>query len=303
MRKGSEMMKINTKINKSYYGYLFVSPFFISFAIFGLTPILNSLYLSFTKWKGFADPVLIGWVNYERLITDSLFYKTIGNTLIIWIISIIPQLTVALTLAIILNEKFIKGRHFFRAVFYFPNIVTPVILGLMFALLFDWQTGAVNKMLLAVGLVSEPVHWLNSPTYSRIIVGLVTSYQYFGFNMLIFIAGLQSITQDIYEAAEMDGAKKLQVVFRITLPLLRPVLLFTFITSVIGGLQLFDAPLMIGSGPGNSTMTMVMYLFEVAFKNFDYSYAAAIAFGIFVIIMFFTMISLLATKLKNRGAQ
>lgn len=247
-------------------------------------------------------PVYVGVSNYERLITDTLFFKTIGNTLIIWIISIIPQLTIALSLAILLNEKFIRGRHFFRAVFFFPNIVTPVILGLMFALLFDWQTGAINKMLVALGLVSDPINWFNSPALSRIIVGLTICFQYFGFNMLIFIAGLQSITKDIYESAEIDGANKMQVVFKITLPLLRPVLLFTFITSVIGGLQLFDAPLMLGAGPENSTMTMVMYLFEVAFKNFDYGYAAAIAFGIFVIVMFFTMISLLATKIKDRRA-
>jgi ABC-type sugar transport system permease subunit len=291
---------MNTKINKSIYGYIFISPFFISFFVFGLTPILYSLYLSFTKWNGFAEPAFIGLVNYERLITDTLFFKTIGNTLIIWIISIIPQLTIALALAIILNERFLKGRHFFRAVFYFPNIVTPIILGIMFSLLFDWQTGFVNKLLLQIGLVQDPVHWFNSPFFSRLIVGLVVCYQYFGFNMLIFIAGLQSITQDIYEAAEVDGANKLQVIFRIMLPLLKPVLLFTFITSVIGGMQLFDSALMLGNGPENSTMTMVMYLFESSFKNFDYSYGATIAYGIFVIVMFFTLISMWASKMKKR---
>ena len=292
---------MNTRINKSYYGYMFISPFFISFFVFGLTPIIYSFYLSFMKWNGFEDPVFMGLLNYERLITDELFFKTIGNTLIIWIISIIPQLTIALTLAITLNERYLKGRHFFRAVFYFPNIVTPITLGVMFALLFDWQTGFVNKMLLNIGLVGEPIHWFNSPILSRVIVGLVVCYQYFGFNMLIFIAGLQSITREIYEAAEVDGANKWQVIFKITLPLLRPVLLFTFITSVIGGMQLFDSALMLGNGPENSTMTMVMYLFESSFKNFDYSYGATIAYGIFVVVMFFTLISMWASKLKKQG--
>lgn len=290
---------MNIKINKSAYGYLFVSPFFISFFVFGAVPILYSLYLSFSGWNGFNEPSFAGLINYERLLDDPLFFKSIGNTLIIWIISIIPQLTIALTLAILLNERFLKGKHFFRAVFYFPNIVTPITLGVMFALLFDWQTGSINQMLMAVGIVDEPVHWFNSPTYSRLIVGLVICYQYFGFNMLVFIAGLQSITREIYEAAEMDGASKWQVVTRITLPLLRPVLLFTFITSVIGGLQLFDAPLMLGKGPQDSTLTMVMYLFEISFRNFDYGYGAAIAYGIFVIVMFFTLVSMLANKLKK----
>jgi ABC-type sugar transport system permease subunit len=290
---------MNVKINKSYYGYLFVSPFFISFIVFGLVPILYTFYLSLTRWDGFTEPVFIGWANYERLLQDVYFYKSIINTLIIWVLSIVPQLTLALTLAIILNEKFIRGKHLFRAVYYFPNIVTPITLGVLFSLMFDWQTGSVNKMLMSLGIVSDPVYWFNSPFLSRIIVATVIAWQYFGFNMLIFIAGLQSISPEVYEAAEVDGASRVQIATKITLPLLKPVFMFTFITSVIGGLQLFDAPLMLGNGPENSTMTMVMYLFETAFKNFNYSYGAAIAYAIFVIIMFFSLISIWASKMNK----
>jgi ABC-type sugar transport system permease subunit len=148
-------------------------------------------------------------------------------------------------------------------------------------------------------MVSDPVYWFNSPFLSRIIVATVIAWQYFGFNMLIFIAGLQSISPEVYEAAEVDGASRVQIATKITLPLLKPVFMFTFITSVIGGLQLFDAPLMLGNGPENSTMTMVMYLFETAFKNFNYSYGAAIAYAIFVIIMFFSLISIWASKMNK----
>ncbi|MBW7454064.1 carbohydrate ABC transporter permease [Paenibacillus sepulcri] len=290
---------MNNKINKSMYGYLFISPFFIGFAVIGLVPILYTLYLSFTKWDGFSDPIYVGVANYTRLLHDSFFYQTIGNTLIIWILSIVPQLILALILALVLNEKFIRGKHFFRAVYYFPHIVTPVTLGVMFSLMFDWQTGSINKLLLQIGLIDDPVNWFNSPWWSRIIVAGVICWQYFGFNMIVFIAGLQAIPDEVYEAAAMDGATKRQTAMKITLPMLRPVFLFTMITSVIGGLQLFDAPLMLGDGPGNATRTMIMYLYETAFKTFDYSYGSAIAFGIFAVVMFFTAITTFAARLRE----
>ncbi|CAI6080074.1 carbohydrate ABC transporter permease [Cohnella sp. JJ-181] len=290
---------MNTKINKSFYGYIFIAPFFIGFLLVGLAPILYTFYLSLTKWDGFSDPVYVGAANYTRLIHDSFFFQTIGSTLIIWIMSIVPQIILALGLALILNERFIRGKHFFRAVFYFPHIVTPVTLGVLFSLMFDWQTGSINKALMNIGLINDPVNWFNNPWWSRIIVAGVICWQYFGFNLIIFIAGLQGISKEVYEAAEVDGATKPVIIRQIILPLLRPVMLFTFITSVIGGLQLFDAPLMLGDGPGNSTRTMIMYLYETAFKNFDYSYGSAVAYGIFVVVMFFTAVTTLATRTKE----
>lgn len=292
---------MKSKVNKSVYGYLFISPFFIAYTVMGLVPILYTLYLSFTKWDGFTNPIYVGFANYERLLHDTFFYQTIGNTLIIWIFSIVPQLIIALLLALILNEKFIKGKHFFRAVFYFPHIITPITLGVMFALMFDWQTGSINMLLMKIGVIHDPVHWFNNPWWSRIIAASVICWQYFGFNLIVFIAGMQSIPTEVFEAAEVDGASKSQVAWRITLPLLRPVFLFTLITSVIGGLQLFDAPLMLGDGPGNTGRTMIMYLYETAFKSFDYSYGAAIAYGIFIIIMIFTAITAKATKMTKEA--
>lgn len=290
---------MNSKINKSNYGYLFIAPFFIGFGIFGLIPILYTFYLSFTKWDGFTDPIYVGVANYTRLLHDTYFYQTIGNTLIIWLMSIIPQLTIALILAIVLNEKFIRGKHFFRAVYYFPHIITPITLGVMFSLMFDWQTGSVNKVLMNLGLVDDPVNWFSSPWWSRAIVAGVICWQYFGFNLIVFIAGLQSISDEVYEAAKMDGASKWKSTLYITLPMLRPVFLFTFITSVIGGLQLFDAPLMLGDGPNNTTRTMVMYLYQTAFKNFDYSYGATVAYGIFIVVMILTAITAKASKFNE----
>jgi ABC-type sugar transport system permease subunit len=289
---------MKAKVNKSLYGYLFISPFFLGYTLVGLVPILYTLYLSFTKWDGFSDPVFVGFANYKRLLHDSFFFQTIGNTLWIWVMSIVPQLLLALLLALILNEKFIRGRHFFRAVFYFPHLISTVTLGVMFALMFDWQTGSVNKLLLHLGVIQDPINWFNNPWWSRAIAAAVTCWQYFGFNLIVFIAGLQSIPREVFEAAEVDGATKKQTALKITIPLLRRVFLFTLITSVIGGLQLFDGPLMLGDGPGNSARTMIMYLYETAFKAFDYSYGATVAYGVFIVILFFTAVTAKASRLK-----
>jgi multiple sugar transport system permease protein len=280
------------------WGYVFVAPFFIVFLTFHLYPILYSLYLSLTRWDGFSAPVFVGAANYRRLLADSFFYKSLVNTLVIWIISIVPQLALALTLALILHQRFIRGRHFFRAVFYFPNIVTPVTLGVLFSLLFDWQTGTVNKVLLQLHLVDTPVNWLNSPLLARLLVAGVMCFQWFGYNMLLYIAGLQSIPEELHEAAEVDGATSVQVATKITIPLLRPVIIFTVITSIIGGMQIFDVPLMLtGRGPEDSTLTMVMYVYDTAFTRFDYGYGATIAYAAFVLI---AVLSLASFRVTNR---
>ncbi len=285
---------------RSSHGYLFIAPFFIVFAIFQLYPILYSLYLSFTDWDGFSAPAYVGLENYERLVNDPFFFRSIRNTLLIWIISIVPQLPLALTLAFILNERFVRGKHFFRAVFFFPNIVTPVTIGVLFSLLFDWQTGAANRLLLALNLVNEPINWLGEPTLARVLVAAVMTWQWFGYNMLLYIAGLQSIPDDLPEAARVDGASGFRVATGILIPLLRPVILFTVVTSVIGGMQIFDVPFTLtGTGPNNSTLTMVMFLYQTAFERSQYGYAAAIAYAIFV---FIAVISLAVFWLvRNRG--
>jgi ABC-type sugar transport system permease subunit len=287
-------------IGHGRYGYLFVAPFFIAFAIFQLYPILYSLYLSFTDWTGIGTPHIVGVSNYTRLVSDYLFIQAIKNTFIIWLISIIPQLILALVLALILNEKFIRGKHFFRAVFYFPNIVTPVSIGVLFSLLFDWQTGAVNRVLMWLHLIGAPIDWFGSPTLSRILVGGVMCWQWFGYNMLLFIAGLQSISDDVVEAARVDGATPRQIAMRISIPLLRPVIVFTLITSIIGGMQIFDVPfVMSGNGPQNSTLTIVMYLYNTAFQTFHYGYAATMAYATFIIIALLSIVTFWLSRTRE----
>lgn len=285
---------------KSAYGYLFVAPFFVVFAIFQLYPILYSLYLSFTQWQGTGNPKFVGWGNYARLAHDYLFIQAIKNTSIIWIISIVPELLLALTLALILNERFVRGKHFFRAVFYFPNIVTPVSIGVLFSLLFDWQTGAVNHVLMLLHLIGTPIDWLGDPTLVRILVAAVMCWQWFGYNMLLYTAGLQSIPHDLLEAARVDGAGAVQTALKISIPMIRPVIVFTMITSIIGGVQLFDVPfVMTGNGPQNATLTLVTYLYNTAFQDFQYGYAATIAYATFIIIVVLSVITFRLTRAKG----
>ncbi|MDQ0226122.1 carbohydrate ABC transporter permease [Metabacillus niabensis] len=291
-------------LRKDHYGYLFIAPFFIIFLIFGLYPILYSLYLSFTNWDGFGNPTLIGLENYQRLFGDFFFYKSLGNTLLIWGVSVIPQLTVSLVLAVILHEKFVKGKSLFRAVFFFPNIVTAASLGLLVALIFSWQTGSFNQLLMSLGFIQDPINWADKPMFMRILVSSILFWQYFGYSMIIYIAGLQGISRDLLEAAEIDGASKTKVFFHITLPLLKPIILFQIVTSIIGGMQIFDQPYTLTNGtgnPDNATLTSVMYLYETAFTRYQYGYGSAIAFGLFLVIVIFSILSFTLMNRRTKG--
>lgn len=292
------------KIKKDNYGYLFIAPFFIIFCVFGFYPILYSLYLSFTNWDGLNTPLFVGLDNYIRAIADPIFYKSLFNTFFIWIISVIPQLTVSLVLAVILTEKYLKGKDLFRAVYFFPNIVTAASLGLLVSLMFDWQTGSVNQMLLNFGIFDEPYDWKNNPLIMRLIVSSILFFQYFGYSMLIYIAGLQGIPDEYSEAAQIDGASKVQVFFNITIPLLRPIILFQVITSLIGGVQIFDQPYMLTSGsgaPDNTTLTSIMYLYRTAFEQNNFGYGATLAFCLFFVIGSLSIISFVVSNRRSRN--
>ncbi len=282
--------------------YLFILPFFIVYLVFSLYPILSSLSISF-----FADSdplsgkgmTFTGFDNYVRLFTSNYFYSYVGNTIVIWLFSIIPQLTIALILALILNERWVKGRTMLRSVYYFPNLVTPITVGLLFNMLFSFPGGAVNNLFTALKLLHAPVDFLRQPILVRMVIGIAICWQNFGYNIIFLTAGLHSISQDVYEAAEVDGASALRKTVSITLPLLKPMLLYIMITSIIGGLQIFDVPKMFPEGMADYTRTMVLYMYESAFKRWQFGYGAAIAYGIFMIIAVFSVIALRATRGKG----
>lgn len=293
------------RINKGNCGYFFIAPFFIVFLLFGLYPILYSFYLSLTNWDGLNDPEFIGFANYTRAIIDPLFLQSLFNTFFIWIVSVIPQLTVSLVLAVILTNTFLKGKDFFRAVYFFPNIVTAASLGLLVSLMFDWQTGSVNQLLLSIGFLDQAIDWKNNALFMQLLVSAILFFQYFGYSMLIYIAGLQGISPEYAEAAKVDGASKTQIFFKITVPLLKPIIIFQVITSLIGGVQIFDQPYMLteGSGsPNHATLTSVMYLYRTAFEQGRFGYGATIAFCLFVVIVSLSVVSYLVSRNRSKIA-
>lgn len=305
--KNERSMKGINNVNK--FGYLFILPFLIVFIVFSIYPILRTLYLSFTNFSGYGEAEFIGFQNYIRLTKDSIFWKALLNTVKIWSISIVLQLGLAFLLTIIFSDmKYkVKGLSIFRALFYLPNLIAATSVAFLFAALLDWQFGTLNQMLVDFGLISMKINWLGQPGTAVLVVAVIGAWMWFGNSFLVLMAGVQGISKDYYEAATIDGAGRWTIFTKITLPLLKPILLYVAITSLIGGLQIFDIPFLITDGiggPSGALNTSVMYLYNTAFKFNNVGYAAAIAYGLFFIIAIcsaFTFKSMYG-KEKNKEA-
>lgn len=289
------------------WAYLFIIPFFASFLTFSIYPIFYSLYISFMSYEPLTQAMsYMGLGNYSRLFASSYFWESVLNTIEIWILSIVPQLTIALILSLILNERWVKGKNALRSIFYFPNLITPITIGMLFTLLFGHPGGAINNLLGSMGLVSTPINFAETPLLAKIVGGIAICWQNFGYNIIFITAGLHSVSEEVYEAAEVDGANAWQRTVKITLPLLRPIMLYIMITSIIGGLQIFDIPKMLfgGNALGYSTRTMVLYMYQSAFDNWQFGYGAAAAYTIALIIGGFSLITMLynATRSSGKGA-
>lgn len=294
------MFKSIYKADKyAHWGYIFVLPFCIVMSIFMLYPIFNTLYLSFTDWNGgMSDPNFIGFGNYARLLKDiatgGIFLKSIGNTWIMWILNVIPQFTLALALAVLLTSREFKGKDFFRAVFYLPNLITMASVGALFLFLLEYPGGTINNLLISI-TGGEPYNFLQDIWVSRIAISSILTWMWFGYTMIIFMAGIQAIPDEYYEAATVDGASKWKLFTKITLPLLKPIMLYQVVTSIIGGLSMYDLPQVLTQGRGgplNSTMTMVMQIYRHAFGNDNFGYASAVAIGLFIHIFIVVFIAI-----------
>ncbi|MDT8715523.1 sugar ABC transporter permease [Clostridium sp. 19966] len=294
-------MKLKNKVNKNNYAYLFIAPYFIAFMIFGLYPILYTFYLSLTDWDGTAStPKFILFDNFKTLIRDTTFFSSIGNTAIMWIANIIPQMIFALFLAVALTNTKIKGKEFFRGIFFLPNLVTVASVAVLFRFIMDWQTGALNRILMSLKILNQPVEWLQSITATRGGVSFINWWMWFGYTMIIIIAGIKAIPDDVLEAAIVDGANKWQSFWNITLPLIRPTMLYTVITSLIGGMTMFDVPFLLTNGDGSpqgSILTMVMYQYNTAFRTYNFGYGATIGTGLFILL---AVVVFIAYKMMNR---
>ncbi|MET1058290.1 MAG: sugar ABC transporter permease [Nocardioides sp.] len=270
-------------------GYAFVSPFFLVFAVFGLFPIVFTLWVSLHDWSLLGGKE--GWAgmdNYSALLSDDNFWNALVNTLGIFLVATVPQLLLALGLAQLLNER-LRARTFWRMGALLPNITSVAAVGIIFTLLFARDFGLVNWLLGMVGV--DPIGWQDHRWSSWLAIAVMVDWRWTGYNALIFLAALQAVPKDLYEAAAIDGASSWRRFWSISVPLLRPTIVFVTLVSTIGGIQLFTEPLLFNSGAnaitGGTTrqfQTLTMYLYEKAFTGLDFGYAAAIAWAMFVVI-------------------
>ncbi|WP_274363160.1 carbohydrate ABC transporter permease [Paenibacillus thermotolerans] len=286
------MTSVWAEIWKQRSVYLAISPFYILFAVFGIFPIGFSLYLAFHRWDGIGEMTFNGINNFRYMFTDGEFWQAVGNTFVIWIYSTIPMLFFALIIAFLLHAPFVRFRTLFRVGYFLPNVTSIVAVAIIFGALFANEFGFLNYLLKLFGL--SAVQWLNVPWGIQIAISTMVIWRWTGYNAIIYLAGLQSIPQVLYEAAKIDGASVMQSFFRITIPLLRPVILFTVITSTIGGMQLFTEPqVLVGNdgGTGSSGMTIVLYLYRESFIKNYFGYGAAVGWGMFIIIALFSILN------------
>lgn len=268
---------------------LFVSPFFVLFAVFMAYPIGFSVWLSLHQWRGIGEMRWVGLDNYAALRHDRIFWETMANAAILFVVYVPVMTFAAIVVASILNVGFLRLQGLWRALIFLPHITSMVAAGFTFRLIFDTQSGAANA---ALGLLDlGPVPWLDDPWWARISLGLLMIWAWLGYNTVIMLSGLQTIPAELAEAARVDGAGRTQVFRHITIPLLRPVIVFALTLSVIGTFQMYTEPLILtGGGPYRSTRTPVMEIFSTAFENVKFGYAAAMSYVYFAVIVVITLI-------------
>ena len=281
--------KRGSRFNKDHYGYLFISPFIIAFLVFGLYPVYNTFRLSFTDTTLMSGSgSFVGLENYQRLFATPQFMKAIGNTWLLWILNFLPQIGIALLLSVWFTSIRLRigAVGIWRTIFYLPNLLMPVAIAALFFSLFSFF-GPVNQALVRTGVIAEPVQWLQNPTVARGLVIFIQWWMWFGATIILIMAGMTSISTSLYEAAMIDGADEGKMFRWITLPLLKPILIYVFVTSLVGGMQMFDIPYLLTDGRGSPsgsilTNNMLMYL---KFSSAQGHIGAASSVGVLVFIM------------------
>ncbi|WP_197048442.1 carbohydrate ABC transporter permease [Streptosporangium roseum] len=273
--------------------YLLILPALLGFVTFKAYPILAAMYISLTTGAG-AARTFVGLDNYVRLVNDPLFWTSLWNTTLILVVQVPIMLLLALLLALGLNSSFVRLRGLWRLGVFMPSLTGLVAYGVMFSVILSKDSGLLNWLLGFLGV--DAINWLGSPFWARIAIVIALTWHYTGYTAVIYLAGLQSISKELYEAAMVDGAGAVRRFWSITVPQLRPILLLTVVLSTIGTLQLFDEPFVLtGGGPDNSTLTISLYLYQNGFRYFDFGYAAAIAYALTLIVAGFGLVQLKLT--------
>ncbi|KIL42243.1 hypothetical protein SD70_01485 [Gordoniibacillus kamchatkensis] len=273
--------------------YVFIAPFFILLALFTMIPFLFSVYISFTDWQGSADARWVGLNNYGKLFYSRIFWESVQNSLIIFLLYVPAMLLLALLLAVALNQPWLPGKGMLRTAFVVPNITSVIAVSFVFVLLLNTNDGIVNHLLLGLHVVKQPIRFLDTPFWARISVAFIVLFRWVGYNMLLLLAGLQTVPRELYEAAKVDGARPAAIFFKITVPMLNKVLLFCTVLSTIGTFSLFVEPYIVAKGgPMNATTTPILLLFRESFENFHFGYASAISVAFLLLMALLTLLQL-----------
>ena len=280
------------------WGFIFITPTLILLGIFSIAPALISFYYSFTFYDLLDKPLFIGLENFINVFHDEVFYQTSFNTLF-YAIGVPVGIFLALVLAVMLNNKKLKFSYFYRTLYFLPVILPLITLGVVWTWLFNTEYGAVNQILSYIGL--GKIAWLTSYDWSKPAILITSIWAGFGLSVVILIGGLQNIPTEVYEAAKIDGAGSTSTFFRITIPLLIPTISLVSIMSFIATFQVFDLVMALTEGgPGRSSMSIVQYIYDTAFKSFDMGYASALSVILFIELLIFSIFQFkLSEKLKN----
>ncbi|WP_010271605.1 carbohydrate ABC transporter permease [Paenibacillus senegalensis] len=280
--------------------FLFIAPAFLVFSIYILYPILATLYYSFHDWKGGSSKTYIGLANYTRLLTDAVFWTGLWNNLKVVLSSVLLQIPLGLTMGLLLMSA-IKGKRLFQTVYFMPFLMSTVAIGLLWLFLYDPLNGSINQFIGWFGM--ENIAWLSEESTAMGSVLAVIVWQYAPFYMVLFKAALVGISEDLYEAAQMDGANAWQRFYGITLPLLMPTIVTSSILAIVGSLKSFDLfYTMTGGGPNSSTELMGTYMYKLAFVHFNMGYASTVAFVMFLVaFVVVVLIQLLEFWRKKEG--
>ena len=292
-RPGAKLRRRNTLI-----GWTFILPNFIGFGILTLAPVLTLFYIAFTDWNAFGNANWVGPANFVRLLNDNSFRIALTNTIAYSAMYIPLTLVVSLGLAMLLNTK-LRGIAFFRTAAFFPYITSIVAIAMVWNILFSPEYGPINQMLRAIGL-ADPPGWLTSPTWALPAVALISMWRDAGYYMILFLAGLQTIPRELYEAARMDGANGWQRFWNVTLPGLRPTTFFVTVMMVIGSFKILDLILVLTrGGPGQATLVISQFIFREGFERNSFGYASAAAIVLFLLCISITIVQFMVNKRRN----
>ncbi|MEY2815518.1 MAG: hypothetical protein RJA78_94 [Actinomycetota bacterium] len=280
------------------WGYLFTAPFFVMFLIFGLAPIVYSVYIAFFNWDALGTQDFIGLANFTELIADTRFWNALVNTIDIWLLSTIPMLIFSIGLAAILHNPHLRGSTFWRTILLVPNITSVLAIAIVFGQLFGRDFGMVNIIIGALGF--EHIDFIQGTTSSHVAIASMIVWRWTGYNALIFLAAMLAIPGELYESASLDGASKWKQFIYVTLPSLRNTITFVLIVGTIGGLQVFAEPLILGGsyngGDSGQFSTLTLFLFDQAFVAYKWGYAAAVGIMITFIVAIVSFINFLITR-------